>query len=151
MVFAQGFVHAQERLWQMDFTRRVVFGRLSEVLGEAALPVDRVMRTLGFYRTAEKEAEIVSPEFRSFLESYCAGVNAWMDSAINRNKLPIEFISRISPGTLAGRGFNGLGKIDVLDFGCKLAVWNGTAVYFTNIWAMQRQVNWNSISKKHGL
>jgi len=92
MVFAQGFVHAQERLWQMDFTRRVVFGRLSEVLGEAALPVDRVMRTLGFYRTAEKEAEIVSPEFRSFLESYCAGVNAWMDSAINRNKLPIEFM-----------------------------------------------------------
>ena len=55
-LFAQGFVHAQERLWQMDFTRRLVAGRLAEVLGEAALPFDRAMRTLGLRQVAEQEA-----------------------------------------------------------------------------------------------
>ena len=85
MVFAQGFVHAQERLWQMDFTRRVVFGRLSEVLGETALPVDRVMRTLGLFRTAEQEAEKVSGELRSLLDAYCAGIgNTWIEIAMDR-------------------------------------------------------------------
>jgi penicillin amidase len=92
LFFAQGFVHAQERLWQMDFTRRVVFGRLSEVLGEAALPVDRVMRTLGLFRSTEQEAELLSREFRSLLESYCAGVNTWIEVAKNRKKLPLEFM-----------------------------------------------------------
>src|SRR5512143_3126969 len=46
VIFAQGFVHAQERLWQMDFNRRLVAGRLSEILGSIAVPVDRWMRTL---------------------------------------------------------------------------------------------------------
>ena len=54
-VFAQGFVHAQDRLWQMDFRRRLGSGRLAEVLGPAALPTDRFMRTLGFERAARGE------------------------------------------------------------------------------------------------
>jgi penicillin amidase len=90
--FAQGFVHAQERLWQMDFTRRVVFGRLAEVLGEAALPADRAMRTLSLYVTAGQEAHKVSGELSTFLETYCAGVNAWIELAKARNKLPLEFM-----------------------------------------------------------
>ena len=92
MVFAQGFVHAQERLWQMDFTRRVVFGRLAEVLGEAALPADRAMRTLSLYATAEQEARIVTGEVCSLLESYRSGVNAWIELAKAKNKLPMEFM-----------------------------------------------------------
>jgi penicillin G amidase len=92
VLFGQGFVHAQERLWQMDFTRRVVSGRLSEVLGEAALPADRAMRTMGLRLTAEQEARAVSGNLRPFLEAYCAGANAWIERAIQRRKLPVEFM-----------------------------------------------------------
>ncbi len=92
LFFAQGFVHAQERLWQMDFTRRVVFGRLAEVLGEAALPTDRAMRTLSLFATAVQEARNVSGELQTLLEFYCSGVNAWIELARNRNKLPLEFM-----------------------------------------------------------
>ncbi len=92
VLFAQGFVHAQERLWQMDFTRRVVFGRLAEVLGEAALPADRAMRTLSLYLTAETEAEHLSGELSTYIQAYCAGVNSWIELAATRKKLPLEFM-----------------------------------------------------------
>ena len=59
--FAQGFAHGQDRLWQMDFYRRVVRGRLSEIAGAGGLPVDRLMRTLGIRRTAEREAVALDP------------------------------------------------------------------------------------------
>ncbi len=91
-VFAQGFVHAQERLWQMDFTRRVVAGRLAEVLGEAALPFDRAMRTLGLRRVAEQEAVQMPAHIRSLIKAYCTGVNAWIETAAARRKLPVEFL-----------------------------------------------------------
>src|SRR5262245_27983652 len=55
--FAEGFCHAQDRLWQMDFYRRIVSGRVCEFAGEAALPVDRLMRTLGMRHAAAREAE----------------------------------------------------------------------------------------------
>jgi penicillin amidase len=90
--FAQGFVHAQERLWQMDFTRRVVFGRLSEVLGEVALPVDRAMRTVSLFATAEQEAAQMTGEIRPLLEAYCHGVNSWIEQAKSKRKLPVEFL-----------------------------------------------------------
>lgn len=89
-LFAQGFVHAQERFWQMDFTRRVVRGRLAEILGEAAVPVDRVMRTLGLYKTAELEAGLEPGYFCDLLNVYCEGVNAGLESAIEHRKLPLE-------------------------------------------------------------
>jgi penicillin G amidase len=92
VVFAQGLVHAQERLWQMDLIRRVVTGRASEVLGEIAVPVDRGMRTLGLYITAAKEARSVSGELLSILDSYCCGVNAWIDLARKQKKFPLEFM-----------------------------------------------------------
>jgi penicillin G amidase len=91
-LFAQGFVHAQERLWQMDFTRRVVSGRLAEVLGGAALPVDRVMRTMSMRQTAEQEAQKVSGKLFTLLDTYCAGVNAWIETSTRRKKLPLEFM-----------------------------------------------------------
>jgi penicillin G amidase len=92
LFFAQGLVHAQERLWQMDFTRRVVFGRLAEVLGKAGLPADRAMRTLSLYATAEQEARNASGEVCIAMKAYCAGVNAWIEMAIAHNKLPLEFL-----------------------------------------------------------
>jgi len=87
VIFAQGFVHAQERLWQMDFNRRLVAGRLSEILGPVSVPLDRWMRTLTMRRVAEGEVEILDDESRQILETYAAGVNACMA----REPLPLEF------------------------------------------------------------
>ena len=92
VLFGQGYVHAQERLWQMDFIRRVVSGRLGEILGEAGLPFDRVMRTLSLRRTAELEADQAGGELRGLLDAYCAGANAWIERAISKRKLPLEFV-----------------------------------------------------------
>ncbi len=61
LFFAQGYVHAQDRLWQMEFSRRIAPGRLSEVLGDAALEDDRFLRTLGMGRAAQAEAERLDP------------------------------------------------------------------------------------------
>src|SRR5512140_901405 len=64
LVFAQGFIHAQERLWQMDFNRRLVSGRLSEILGPVSVPLDRWMRTLTMRRVAESEVDLLQGESR---------------------------------------------------------------------------------------
>ncbi len=79
--FAEGFCHGQDRLFQMDFYRRVVSGRLSEMAGAETLPVDRLMRTLGIRRTAEREAAALDPETLALLERFCEGVNAAATSA----------------------------------------------------------------------
>jgi penicillin G amidase len=87
--FALGYVHAQDRLFQMEQMRRVGAGRLSEVLGERTLPIDRMMRTFGLYRAAEAQLAQLSPELRAYLEAYVAGVNAWIG---NRTRaLPPEY------------------------------------------------------------
>ena len=86
-LFAQGFVHAQERLWQMDFNRRLVQGRLAEILGEDALSFDRTMRTLGLRQVAKREASLLQGEYRQDMQVYCDGVNA----GIAQNRLPVEF------------------------------------------------------------
>jgi penicillin G amidase len=85
--FAQGFCHAQDRLWQMDFYRRVARGRVSEIAGVEALPVDRLMLTLGIRRTAEREVAALDPELLAKLERFCAGVNA---AARSGPALPFE-------------------------------------------------------------
>jgi penicillin amidase len=87
LYFAQGFVHAQDRLWQMDFYRRAVEGKISEMAGEEGLPIDRLMRTLGIRRVAAAEAEQLDPELRALLERFCAGVNA---AAASATALPFE-------------------------------------------------------------
>ncbi|GAA6750305.1 penicillin acylase family protein [Thermus antranikianii] len=80
LLFAQGFVHAQERLWQMEFQRRVGQGRLSEVLGEATRAQDRFLRTWGFYRAAKSAYERLYPEEKEAVDAYVAGVNAFLRS-----------------------------------------------------------------------
>jgi penicillin amidase len=79
--FAQGFCHGQDRLWQMDFYRRVLSGRISEFAGEEGLAVDRLMRTLGMRRVALREEAALDPDLRARLERFCAGVNAAAESA----------------------------------------------------------------------
>jgi penicillin G amidase len=85
--FAEGFCHGQDRLWQMDFYRHALSGRVSEFAGEEGLPVDRLMRTLGMRRAAEREAETIDPELRGLLERFCDGVNA---AAASANAMPFE-------------------------------------------------------------
>ncbi|EYB67392.1 penicillin amidase [Deinococcus phoenicis] len=77
-MYALGFVHAQDRAWQMDFQRRVSQGRLAEVLGEAALPQDKFLRTWGFYRAAENALPALSAPTRRMVRAYTAGVNTGM-------------------------------------------------------------------------
>ncbi len=89
-IFAQGFVHAQDRLWQMEFQRRVGAGRLAEVVGADALPTDRFMRMLGLYRLAETSLAHLSAETMAWLDAYAAGVNAFL--ATRSGPLPPEFL-----------------------------------------------------------
>ncbi len=85
--FAEGFCHGQDRLWQMDFYRRALSGRVSEFAGEEGLPVDRLMRTLGMRRTAAREAAELDPVLRALLERFCEGVNA---AAASAKAMPFE-------------------------------------------------------------
>ncbi|MDT3681718.1 MAG: penicillin acylase family protein [Truepera sp.] len=89
-VFGLGFVHAQDRLWQMEFQRRVGSGRLSEVIGEATVSTDRFIRTLGIEQAAESGLEALSPEARGLIDAYVAGINAYL--AQRRGALPVEFL-----------------------------------------------------------
>jgi penicillin amidase len=77
---AQGFVHAQDRFWEMDFRRHVTAGRLAEWFGQSQVETDTFLRTQGWRRVAEAEWELVSPEARRFLTAYAEGVNAWIEA-----------------------------------------------------------------------
>lgn len=87
LVRAQGYLHAQDRLWQLELNRRVVSGRLAEVLGEAAVPLDRWMRTLSLRYVAEQEPPLLTEQTRALLAAYADGVNARIDEG----RLPVEF------------------------------------------------------------
>jgi penicillin amidase len=94
--FALGWLHAEDRLFQMEMQRRVGAGRLAEVIGEAGLRTDRYMRTLGIYRQAETSYDAMAPEIRDALDAYAAGVNAWL--AQRPGPLPLEFqVLRFAP------------------------------------------------------
>ena len=87
--FGLGYAMAQDRLWQLDYQRRLVRGELAAVLGSRALASDRLMRTLGIGAAGERGWETVEPEVRTTLESLAAGINRWIDQVGSR--LPIEF------------------------------------------------------------
>jgi penicillin G amidase len=89
LFFAQGYVHAQDRLWQMEFNRRVAGGRLSAAVGGSTLETDRFLRTLGLRRSAERDWATADDETRAILEAYAAGVNAYIEA--HPNRLPLEF------------------------------------------------------------
>jgi len=88
--YGLGFAMAQDRLWQMDYLRRVAYGTLAEVLGPGALEGDRLARTLNFRGTAEQGVVQTSEQSRTLLEYFCGGVNLARTLAL-RDGLPIEF------------------------------------------------------------
>ncbi len=91
LLTAQGYVLAQDRLWQMDVLRRAAAGRLSEVFGPVGLERDREFRTLGLYLAADREATRLNPQMRAMLEAYARGVNRYIEE--HRSKLPWEFVA----------------------------------------------------------
>jgi penicillin G amidase len=88
--FGLGFVHAQDRLFQMELMRRYGAGRLAEIFGPPAVPVDKEMRVLGLYRLAAAEVPFLSPAVNRDFAAYAAGVNAFL--ATRRGALPPEFL-----------------------------------------------------------
>jgi penicillin amidase len=89
LFFAQGYVHAQDRLWQMELNRRVAHGRLSEIFGRIAIDTDRLIRTLGFTRAAQNDLAHLDAEAERALKAYALGVNTFVEA--NANRLPVEF------------------------------------------------------------
>jgi penicillin amidase len=90
VLFGLGFVHAQDRLWQMDFYRRLFSGTLAEVVGEPGIQIDRLMRRFGLRRFAAAQLDQVDAETMAAIEAYTAGVNAFLGTAGGR--LPLEFL-----------------------------------------------------------
>ena len=96
-LFGLGYAHAQDRLWQMDFQRRIGSGRLAEILGPRLIDTDRFLRTVGFRRAAEASWQSLSRETRALLEAYTAGVNSFLSADRAR---PVEYrILRAEPET----------------------------------------------------
>ncbi|MEO5374793.1 MAG: penicillin acylase family protein [Alphaproteobacteria bacterium] len=90
--FGLGFVHAQDRLWQMESIRLLGTGRLAEVIGPEGLTSDRYIRTLGLHRLVREQVAHLRPETTAVLEAYAAGVNAWI-TAHRNSPLPPEFLA----------------------------------------------------------
>ncbi|MBM6617023.1 penicillin acylase family protein [Bacillus suaedaesalsae] len=125
LFLAQGFVTAQDRIFQMDLSRRQASGMLSEVVGKQALDRDKFFRTLGLRRAAEKSYEVYSPEAKQALASYAKGVNLFIEQAKKDKKLPIEF-------TILGYEPSSWSEIDSLTIGKYMAFdlgghWEGQA------------------------
>eukprot|EP00762_Andalucia_godoyi_P007590 ANDGO_00831.mRNA.1 Acyl-homoserine lactone acylase QuiP len=78
--FAQGYVVAQERLWQLEFQRIIVTGRLSEIAGDAGIEIDKFLRTMGFFHYALLAYEHLEPDVKRAFDAYTAGVNAFVKS-----------------------------------------------------------------------
>jgi penicillin G amidase len=89
LFLAQGYITAQDRLWQMDIMRRFAAGELSEILGEDTLKIDREQRILGLRAAARRGLQTASARDRAYFEAYARGVNAFIES--HGSNLPIEF------------------------------------------------------------
>ena len=89
LFYAQGYVTAQDRLWQMDVMRRFAAGEMAEILGPALVEHDREQRVLGLREIARKSAAALSPRDRSYFDAYARGVTAFLAS--HQDRLPIEF------------------------------------------------------------
>ncbi|MBK5930932.1 penicillin acylase family protein [Halochromatium salexigens] len=91
LLFAQGFVVARERHWQMDLLRRLAGGRLAELFGEDALVADRFYRTIGLSHAAHLSFDALEPRWQRLLQRYADGVNAYLDQALAEHRLPLEY------------------------------------------------------------
>lgn len=118
-----GYVHAQDRLWQMEFQRRVARGRLSEVFGPATISSDRFLRTLGIYRAAQSAWERMPGDTRGLVEAYVAGVNAYIASHGGSYRQPELVLTGVTPEPWQGP--------DVLAW-VKVVAFNLDSVSYTN-------------------
>jgi penicillin amidase len=101
-VMAQGFVAAQDRLFQMELTRLFASGRISEMIGEQGAEIDTRMRTIGFYRNAKKHAKLLDAETRLFFQKYLDGVNAFVETRQDSYHLEFKLAGiKPTPWTLA--------------------------------------------------
>jgi len=101
-LFGLGYAHAQDRLWQMEFERRIGHGRLSEIFGAATIPQDRFLRTVGFGRAAQAAWAATPAWAREQVDAYVAGINAFI-AAHHGFKLPPEFtLLRFEPEPWTG-------------------------------------------------
>ena len=103
LFMAQGYVHAQDRLWQMEVWRHISSGRLSELFGPTELKTDEFIRMLGWRASAQADLDAVSPAVRSALDAYTAGVNAYMNA--HRGNLGLPFVVeglKLGQGGLGG-------------------------------------------------
>jgi penicillin amidase len=113
LVFAQGYVHAQDRLWQMEMMRHVGSGTLSEMFGERTIATDRFLRVFGVPRAAALQDSVLDDTSRTMLQAYADGVNAYIDEG---HPLPPEYqILRIKPGHWTVRQSLAVEKVMALD------------------------------------
>ena len=111
---AQGYVTAQDRLWHMDVLRRRANGELAEAFGEGALRADKEIRTIGLGDAARRSVALLPPDLRAELESYAAGVNAFIES--HGDALPLEFrLLRYAPRRWEVADTVAVGKLLALD------------------------------------
>lgn len=123
-LFGLGYVHAQDRLWQMEFQRRIGHGRLSEIFGTATIPQDRFLRTVGFGRAARSAWDHLPSDTRRQIDAYVAGINAFIADHHGRH-LPPEFtLLRFEPEPFTGA--------DVLVW-VKMMAWDLSANYSTEL------------------
>jgi penicillin amidase len=90
LFYAQGFVQAQDRFFEMDFRRHVTAGRLSELFGEKTVETDMFIRTMGWRQVAAREYDLLKPATRAYLDAYSAGVNAYL-AGKSATKLSVEY------------------------------------------------------------
>ena len=106
---AQGYVHASERMWQMEVWRHISAGRLAEVFGAGQLDTDKFIRTLGWRVAAQRDLDAVGPEARAVLDAYTEGVNAWLDG--HRGSLGLAFLAAgVTPEAVDESRYGGLGQ-----------------------------------------
>jgi penicillin amidase len=99
LFLAQGYVHAQDRFWEMDVRRHITAGRLAELFGADLVPTDAVVRTLGWYRVAQEELTLLSPATREYLQAYADGVNAYLaDHTGPAASLEYGVLALVTPG-----------------------------------------------------
>ena len=97
LAFATGFLHARDRLWQLEMHRRIGRGELAEILGPKALDTDKFLRTLGIYRAASRQFAAFPEEDKAIFRAYAAGVNAWIEHGM-RARPPEFMILGVTPG-----------------------------------------------------
>ena len=120
LFLAQGYVHAQERMWQMEVWRHISAGRLSEIFGKSQLDTDRFIRTLGWWEAAQRDLASFSPETVAILDAYTAGVNAWLDT--HRGSLGLAYVATgVTPEPWTDVDSVAWAKVQAWDLGSNLS------------------------------